>query len=110
MRANLLRYLVTLAIAALVAMGGAARTVGAAQQQPQPQPVTPASPAVAAGEAEAKKLLVLMDTDKSGRVSKEEFMRYMAAEFDRLDTNHDGQLDISELERMQATHHGGTRR
>jgi EF hand len=110
MRANLHRSLVILAIAALIAMGITARTIGAAQQQPQKQPITPASPAVAAGEAEAKKLLVLMDTDHSGRVSKEEFLRYMAAEFDRLDINHDGQLDITELEQMQATHHGGTRR
>ncbi len=45
----------------------------------------------------AKRLLLLMDTDKSGKVSREEWMKFMAAEFDRLDTNHDGQLDVKEL-------------
>jgi Ca2+-binding EF-hand superfamily protein len=38
-----------------------------------------------------------MDTDKSGKVSKEERMKFMEAEFDRLDSNHDGQLDVREL-------------
>jgi Ca2+-binding EF-hand superfamily protein len=38
-----------------------------------------------------------MDTDKSGKVSKEEWLRFMEAEFDRLDTDHTGQLDVKEL-------------
>ena len=58
---------------------------------------TPASPNVLAGEASAKQLLLLMDTDKSGKVSKQEFMAYMEAEFDRLDVNKDGELDVKEL-------------
>jgi Ca2+-binding EF-hand superfamily protein len=45
----------------------------------------------------AKRLLLLMDTDKSGKVSRQEWMRFMEAEFDRLDVNHDGQLDVKEL-------------
>jgi hypothetical protein len=49
----------------------------------------------------AKKLLLLMDTDKSGKVSKQEWMRFMEAEFDSLDTNHDGQLDVKELTQSQ---------
>jgi hypothetical protein len=49
------------------------------------------------GEEYAKKLLLLMDLDKSGKVSKQEFMDFMSAEFDRMDTNHDGQLDVKEL-------------
>lgn len=56
---------------------------------------------VAAGEAYAKRLLLLMDTDKNGKVSKKEFMTYMEVEFDRLDTNHDGQLDVKELAKTQ---------
>jgi EF-hand domain pair len=52
---------------------------------------------IAAGENNAKQLLLLMDTDKNGKVSKAEFMAYMEAEFDRLDVNHDGQLDVKEL-------------
>jgi len=52
---------------------------------------------LAVGEAEAKQLLLLMDTDKSGKVSRQEFMAFMQAEFDRLDVNKDGELDVKEL-------------
>ncbi len=45
----------------------------------------------------AKQLLLAMDTNKSGKVSKEEWMKFMEAEFDRLDTDHKGQLDVKEL-------------
>lgn len=73
---------------------------------------TPQSQPVAAGELEAKKLLVLMDADKSGTVSKKEFMDFMEAEFDRLDTNKDGVLNVKELEQSQLvqTHRGGGHR
>ena len=74
--------------------------------------IAPTSQKVAAGETEAKKLLLLMDTDKSGKVSRAEFMSFMSAEFDRLDVNHDGELDVKELEQSQlaTAHRGGTRR
>lgn len=52
---------------------------------------------LAAGEREAKKMLLLMDTDKSGKVSKQEFMSFMEAEFQRMDINKDGELDVKEL-------------
>jgi hypothetical protein len=32
-------------------------------------------------------LLLLMDTNQNGRISKQEFMTFMEAEFDRLDTD-----------------------
>ncbi|MGA8441138.1 MAG: hypothetical protein WB762_19390 [Candidatus Sulfotelmatobacter sp.] len=51
---------------------------------------------VAATDA-AKQLLLAMDTDKSGKVSKQEWMRFMEEEFDRLDTDHKGQLNVKEL-------------
>ncbi|MGO9437447.1 MAG: hypothetical protein ACLPH3_21875 [Terracidiphilus sp.] len=85
----------------------------AGQTSNAPAPaVAPQSSKVAAGEAEAKKLLLLMDTDKNGKVSRAEFMSFMAAEFDRLDVNHDGELDVKELEQsqLQTTHRGGTHR
>jgi len=37
------------------------------------------------GEEQAKQLLLLIDTDKSGKISKQEWTRFMEAEFDRLD-------------------------
>jgi hypothetical protein len=39
----------------------------------------------------------VMDTGKNGKVSKEEWMKFMDAEFDRLDARHDGELDVREL-------------
>jgi len=92
----------------------AGQTANAASQTANsstPAPA-PAPEYVAAGTAEAMKLLRLMDADKSGKVSRAEFMAFMAAEFDRLDINHDGELDLKELQRSQlmVVHHGGTAR
>jgi Ca2+-binding EF-hand superfamily protein len=42
-----------------------------------------------------------MDTDKNGKVSKHEFMNFMSKEFDLIDTNHDGQLDVNELAKFR---------
>jgi len=52
---------------------------------------------VAAGVYETKELLLLMDVDRNGKISKDEFMKFMAAEFEALDTNKDGELDVTEL-------------
>jgi Ca2+-binding EF-hand superfamily protein len=52
---------------------------------------------VAKEEPEVKQLLPLMDQDGEGKVSKEEFMKFMAPEFDRLDKKNEGKLDVKEL-------------
>ena len=49
------------------------------------------------GENEVKQLLLLMDTDQGGNISKQEWMKFMEAEFDRLDKDKKGQLDVKEL-------------
>jgi len=54
------------------------------------------------GEEQARKLLLLMDTDKNGKVSKQEWMRFMAAEFDRLDKEKRGEVDPKQLVRSTA--------
>jgi EF hand domain-containing protein len=89
----------------------------AAAQSSSPQPsaapaYTPESPKVAAGAVDVTQLLQLMDTDKNGKISRKEFMDFMAAEFDRLDTDKSGELDPKELAQSQltTTRHGGTRR
>jgi EF hand len=46
-------------------------------------------------------LLALMETNHSGVVTKAEFIQFMEAEFDRLDRNKDGALDVKELTRTQ---------
>ena len=53
------------------------------------------------GEDEVRQLLLLMDTDKNGKVSKAEFKKFMQAEFDRLDKDKNGELDVKELERLE---------
>jgi len=50
---------------------------------------------------EVKQLLLLMDTDKSGKVSKQEWMNFMEAEFNRLDKDGSGELDLQELRRSK---------
>jgi hypothetical protein len=68
-----------------------------AQRQSVPKP----QDKLALGEDEVKQLLLLMDTDKNGRVSRQEFMKFMEAEFDRLDKDKSGDLDVKELAQSQ---------
>jgi Ca2+-binding EF-hand superfamily protein len=42
-----------------------------------------------------------MDTDKSGKISMQEWMKFMEAEFDRLDKGKNGLLDVKELMQSQ---------
>jgi hypothetical protein len=65
---------------------------------------------VDAGVPATKQLLLLMDTDKNGKVSKQEFMTFMEAEFNRLDMNHDGELDVHELTQLRVRSTGGYHR
>jgi hypothetical protein len=53
------------------------------------------------GQDEVEQLLLLMDTDKNGKISKKEFMDFMSAEFDRLDKDKSGELDQKELAHSQ---------
>ena len=48
------------------------------------------------GVENVKQLLLVMDT-KNGKISKQEWMKFMEAEFDRLDTEKKGELDQSEI-------------
>jgi len=59
-----------------------------------------------AGEAQAKQLLLLMDKDQNGKVSKQEFMSFMEAEFARLDKDKSGELDVNELTAPQLSGFG----
>ena len=45
-----------------------------------------------------KDLLLLMDTDKNGKISKQEWMNFMEAEFNRLDSKGKGELDLKDLQ------------
>jgi Ca2+-binding EF-hand superfamily protein len=66
--------------------------------QAQKQPVAPKPPdKTMIAEENVKQMLLLMDTDKSGKISRDEWMKFMAAEFDRLDKDRSGELDPKEL-------------
>jgi Ca2+-binding EF-hand superfamily protein len=52
---------------------------------------------LAKAEPEVKKLLLLTDTDNDGKVSRQEFMSFMEAEFDMLDKKKEGKLNVKEL-------------
>ena len=54
-----------------------------------------------AGARDVENLIRLMDQDKNGVVSKEEFMQFMGAEFDRLDVDRSGGLTAEELSRSR---------
>lgn len=80
---------------ALVAAGGLIALPVAAQ---------PATPGMDASAVKAAKVhhgrghrVAMMDTDRDGKVSWTEFSARMKAAFDKLDTNHDGYLDPSEM-------------
>jgi len=53
----------------------------------------------AEGGRQVQQLIRLMDQDKNGVVSKEEFLQFMEAEFDRLDIDKSGGLTAKELSR-----------
>jgi Ca2+-binding EF-hand superfamily protein len=64
--------------------------------------ITTASGQKTSSHLPAPKLsLSSLDTDQDGTVSKQEFMVYMDAQFDKADTDHDGTLDKTELEQLR---------
>jgi hypothetical protein len=64
---------------------------------------------LALGEDQVKQLLPLMTVDKQGKVSKQEYMHFMEAEFNRLDKDKSGQLDVKALSQptLTARHYVG---
>lgn len=89
---------VVVVVAAMVWTGTMAVNAASNQAEKTTGVVTP-TPEVEKAEREkrlaeatdaAKQLLLALDTKKTGKVSKEEWMKFMEAEFDRLDTDHLG--------------------
>jgi len=44
-----------------------------------------------------RELMLLMDTDKNGKISKQEWMSFMEAEFNQLDKDGKGEVDLKQL-------------
>jgi hypothetical protein len=89
-RKNAVWFVVALSVLVVIWAG---LGIAAAQRATVPKP----KDKLALGEPAVKQLLLLMDTDKSGKISKQEWMQFMEGEFDRLDKDKKGQLDIREL-------------
>jgi hypothetical protein len=87
------RVWVIVMLAVLVAAVAMVGTAMAQKATPRPQDK------LTMGEDNVKQLLLLMDTDKRGKVSRQEFMKFMEAEFDRLDRGKSGELDVKEITR-----------
>lgn len=69
------------------------------------------TPTSGLADAQVKQLLILMDQDRNGKISRKEFMDFMGAEFDRLDVDKNGELDMKELKGLRVTptkHPGGS--
>jgi hypothetical protein len=88
------KLLIALVPVALMVAKGAVRTSWA-----QKASVPKHQDAVALGHDKAIELLLVMDTDKNGKVSKQAWMKFMEAEFDRLDRDKKGELDPRDLQR-----------
>jgi hypothetical protein len=101
-RTNCVRF-----IAAIVVLAATLTLLGnaAAQKASVPKPQNK----LAMGEDDVRHLLPLMDADKNGMVSKQEFMKYMEAQFERLDKKKIGQLNVKELTQssLSASHFVG---
>src|SRR5271157_6658075 len=96
MRKNRLWIIVVIAVLVVIStmLGNAA-----AQKASVPKPQNK----LALGEDGVKQLLPLMNTDTKGMVSKQEFMKFMEAEFERLDRGKQGELNVKELTQSSLT-------
>jgi len=68
--------------------------------------VMAAGRAHSAADKKVEQLIRLIDKDRSGQVSKEEFLQFMGQEFDRIDADKNGSLTRTEL--SQSVIIGGT--
>jgi hypothetical protein len=89
-----------IAAAAIVVGGSAMQGVAFAQKDSSPKRWDK----VALGERDAAQLALLIDTDQNGKiinrmVTRQEWLAFMEAEFDRLDKNKSGEIDPAELAR-----------
>jgi len=101
----MLRKLAALMAAAVFLSAALPVACAVAADAPAPAATTPTDAGnqtkkLEAGLPAIERLLRLMDTDANGKVSRQEFMRFMEAEFDKADVNKDNELDPKELAQL----------
>lgn len=87
-----IRVRVVAVIAGLLAVGA---MLGNAAAQKAALPKSQDNLAI--GEDQVRQLLPLMKADKEGMISRQEYMGFMESEFERLDKDKKGELDIKKL-------------
>jgi hypothetical protein len=87
------------AITSAVLVAGGTFGTASAQKASVPKPQNK----LALGEEQVKQLLLLMETSPQGKVSKQEYMKFMEAEFERLDKEKKGELDVKEVAHANLT-------
>jgi Ca2+-binding EF-hand superfamily protein len=94
-----------IAILTVLIATGILLTTAAAQKASVPK----AQDRLTMGEAEVRQLLQLMEPNQKGMVSKQEYMNFMEAEFEQLDRNKKGELDVRQLTQsnLSASHFAG---
>ncbi|MGB2667899.1 MAG: hypothetical protein WAK48_28155 [Candidatus Acidiferrum sp.] len=94
-------------IASITATLGILLALGAVQNTAVPQKSAVPKPQdnLVLGEDEVRRLMLLINPNERGKITKQEWMKFMEAEFDRLDKDKSGELDAKELaqSRLQAT-------
>lgn len=95
LRRNIVMGIVGALATSLGSAGAQTATTGKKTAAPKP------ADKLTLGQDEVKQLLLLMDTDKNGKISKAEYMKFMEEEFERLDTDKSGELDVKELMQSQ---------
>jgi hypothetical protein len=83
---------ITVALGMLLALGAVQNTA-----VPQKSAVPKPQDNLALAEGDVRRLMLLIATNEKGKITKQEWMKFMEAEFDRLDKDKSGELDAKEL-------------
>jgi hypothetical protein len=91
---------ITVALGMLLAPGAVQNTA-----IPQKSAVPKPQDNLALAEGDVRRLMLLIAPNEKGKITKQEWMKFMEAEFDRLDKDKSGELDAKELaqSRLQAS-------
>lgn len=85
------KIIVSFACCSMLVVGWLVRTSAAQKSTPKPPD------RLAMAEEPLKQILPLMTADPHGKLSRQEYMHFMEAEFDRLDKDKKGELDVRAL-------------